>query len=52
MLSPLTSLLSDVPGWVWAVLAVGVAVALWHAATNVERARVRAVQIGEDAGPA
>lgn len=52
MLSPLTSLLSDVPGWVWAVLAVGVAAALWHAATKVERARVRAVQIGEDAGPA
>lgn len=52
MLSPLTSLLSDVPGWIWALLAVGVAVALWKTAAKVERTRLKAVRLGEDAGPA
>ncbi|MGQ3671206.1 hypothetical protein ACT6QG_02290 [Xanthobacter sp. TB0136] len=52
MLSPLTSLLSDVPGWIWALLAVGVAVALWKTGAKVERTRLKAVRLGEDAGPA
>lgn len=52
LISPLTSWLSDVPGWVWALLAIGVAVALWSSATKVERARLKAVRSGEDAGPA
>ncbi|WP_322997542.1 peptidoglycan-binding protein [Castellaniella sp.] len=52
MLYPITGFFTNVPGWVWAALAVGVAVALWQAATKVERTRLRAVQTGEDAGPA
>lgn len=51
MLSTVRELLSDVPGWAWALMVCAVAAVIYLQSRRAEHAAVAAVRRGDDAGP-